>query len=150
MLKLEINNETGTRVVKKPFAELVSKFDKVLNKVVKEKIGKQGGLIDLVFIDDETMKAMNGEYRKKNSPTDVLTFAYLEITDYEEDDGDIIVADIFISVDTAKRQAKEKKHSIKREMEILFVHGLLHAFGFDHNNDEEEAEMEGWAKKVLG
>ena len=102
-----------------------------------------------MLIDDATIKAMNKEYRKKDSPTDVMSFAYLEVTDYKKEKGDVIVGDIFISDDTAKKQAKEKGHSLKKELEILFVHGLLHCFGFDHRTDKEEAEMEKWAKKIL-
>jgi probable rRNA maturation factor len=150
MLKLELTNETKSKVGKKSFSDRTKKFYKTLKKVIDGKLSGCNGLVDLVIVDDDTMKAMNAEYRKKNSPTDVLTFAYLEITEYEDDDeGDVIAADIFISIDTAKAQAKEKGHTILKEMHILFVHGLLHAFGFDHNTDEEEAEMEKWAKKIL-
>mgnify|MGYP003965533001 CR=1 FL=1 len=150
MLKLEITNETKSRISKKTFDELTSKFYKILKKVVDKKLPKKGGLVDLVIINDEAMQAMNLEYREKDSPTDVLTFAYLEVTEHEKEAGDVIAADIFVSVDTAKRQAKEKGHKLQEEMKVLFVHGLLHAFGFDHRNDKEEAEMEKWAKKILG
>ena len=107
------------------------------------------GEIELVFINDRTIQAMNKEYRSKDKPTDVISFAYMEVTDYEKTVGDIMVGDIFISIDTATAQAEEKGHSWKKEVEILFVHGMLHCLGFDHNNDEEEAEMEGWAEKIL-
>ncbi|MEK7548061.1 MAG: rRNA maturation RNase YbeY, partial [Patescibacteria group bacterium] len=63
--------------------------------------------------------------------------------------GDVISGDIFISVDTAKKQAKENGHSLETELAVLFVHGLLHLFGFDHKTGREEAEMERWARKVL-
>ena len=149
MLKLEVNNESGARIVKKSFQGLCKSFEVVLAKVIDKKLKGRDGLVDLVFIDDKMMKAMNSEYRKKDSPTDVLTFAYLDVTDYEKDEGDVIVADIFISVDTIKRQAKEKGHSNLKEMQIMFVHGLLHAFGFDHKNNKAEKEMNKWAKKVL-
>lgn len=149
MLKFDFTNETKDKIPKAPFKRLADKFYVVMKKRIDEKLLKRNGLIDLVIIDDAAIKSMNTEYRKKNSPTDVITFAYLEITDYAEEKGDVIAGDIFISVDTAKMQAKEKGHSLQKEMEILFVHGLLHSFGFDHKTDKEEAEMEKWAKKVL-
>lgn len=135
----------------KVFVELTKKFEKVMKKRIAEKIKKRDGGVDLVFVDDAKIQEMNLEYRKKDSPTDIISFAYLEVTEYEDwqESEDIIVGDIFISVETAKRQAKEHKHSLEKEMQILFVHGMLHLFGFDHKTDAEEKEMEGWAKKIL-
>lgn len=149
MLHLEITNETATRIEKTQFKKLVEKTNKTLKKLINEKLFKRDGQIELIFIDDVRIKAINKEYRKKNAPTDVISFAYLEVTDYENQEGEVIVGDIFISIDTAKKQAKEKGHTLKMEMAILFVHGLLHLFGFDHQTDAEEDEMEGWAKKIL-
>lgn len=150
MLNFEFTNETKARIGKPSYKKLLDKTYKLLKKPIDEKLFKRDGQIDLVFIDDEKMQDLNLEYRKKNSSTDVISFAYLEVTDYENQEGTVIIGDIFISVDTAKKQAKEHGHSIKKEMEILFVHGLLHLFGFDHQTDKEEAEMEKWAKKILG
>ncbi len=149
MIYFGITNETSKRIVKKSLQERGAHFYKVLKKIVDKKLFNRDGEIDLVLVDDSTIKAMNKEYRGKNKPTDVISFAYLEVTEYEKVEGNIVVGDIFISLDTAARQAKEKKHSLKKEIEILFVHGMLHLFGFDHQNDKEEAEMEGWAAKVL-
>lgn len=149
MLKLSINRETKCRVTNKAFSSILQKFEKVMKSVINAKLAKRAGTVDLVLMDDEAIAGLNAEYRGKKGPTDVITFAYLEVTEYAEVDGEVAVADVFISVDTAKKQAKEKKHSLEREMMVLFVHGMLHAFGFDHNTDEEEEEMEGWAKKVL-
>lgn len=149
MLILEFTNETKQKIEKDLFEKLIQDSFKVLEKHIKGLIGKRNGGIDLVLVNDSAIQQLNKDYRKKNKPTDVISFAYLEVTEYKKEKGDIIVGDIFISLDTAKKQAKEKGHSLKEELEFLFVHGLLHLFGFDHNTDEEEAEMEGWAKKIL-
>lgn len=149
MLKFDFTNETGQKFSKAVFKKLGDRFYKVLKAHVNKKLLKRNGSIELVIVDDAAIQELNREYRKKNKPTDVISFAYLEVTKYEKEWGDVIVGDIFISVDTAKRQAKEKGHSLEKEMEILFVHGMLHCFGFDHRNDKQEAEMEKWAKKVL-
>lgn len=150
MLKFDFTNETGQNFPKTVFGKLVDRFYKVLKGHVDKKLLKRNGNIELVLVDDKVIQELNREYREKNKPTDVISFAYLEVTDYKKEKGDVIVGDIFISVDTAKRQAKKKGHGLKKEMEILFVHGMLHCFGFDHKNDKQEAEMELWAKKVLG
>lgn len=149
MLKLDFTNETKVKIEKPVFSLLTKRFYQVLKGVVDKKLHNRHGLIDLVLIDDPTMHGMNKEYRRKNSPTDVISFAYLEITEYEKGKGDVIAGDIFLSVDTARKQAKEKGHALKQELQFLFVHGLLHCFGFNHKTDRQEKEMNGWAKKIL-
>jgi probable rRNA maturation factor len=148
MLKLEISNSTKDKLGKKFFEDLVVRFEKIMKKRVVEYLGKRDGAVDLVLVGDCKIRSLNRDYRKKDKVTDVISFAYLEVTDYVQAPGDVIVGDIFISIPTAKRQAKGNKHSLKKELEVLFVHGMLHLFGFDHNNDAEEKEMEGWAKKI--
>ena len=149
MLKFSFTNTTKETVSEVFFLKYVKQFERVLKGVLEKYMLGRNGTLDLILIDDKEMQKMNRDYRKKDSPTDVISFAYLEVTEYEQEKGDIIVGDIFISVDTAKKQAKEKGHDLKREMAILFIHGLLHVFGFDHNSDKEEKEMEKWAKKIL-
>ena len=149
MLKFGFENETKAKISKAFFKKYLDRLYQVMKKEIDKKLFKRDGQLDLVLIGDKRIREMNKQYRKKDTATDVISFAYLEVTDYGKDPGDIIVGDIFISVDTAKRQAIEKEHDLKKELAILFVHGLLHCMGFDHNTDEEEAEMEGWAKKVL-
>ncbi|PIR54672.1 rRNA maturation RNase YbeY [Candidatus Peregrinibacteria bacterium CG10_big_fil_rev_8_21_14_0_10_36_19] len=149
MLYFNFINETNRKVQKSNLMQLVDKTYVVMKSYVDKKLKGLDGQFDCIIVDDKTIHKINKEHRHKDKPTDVITFAYLEVTDWETVEEGLVVGDIFISIDTAERQAKEKGHSLKREIEILFVHGVLHALGFDHNNDEEEAEMEGWAKKIL-
>ncbi len=148
MLKFNFVNETKSKQSKKFFEDIVKKLHKVLKAKIEKLLMKRNGLIDLVLTDDRTIKALNHEYRGENKATDVISFAYLEVTEYKKEKGDIIVGDVFISIDTAKKQAKAHKHDLKRELEVLFVHGLLHLFGFDHKTKKQEKEMEKWAKKI--
>lgn len=149
MLKFGFANETKEKIGRAFFKKYVEKLYDVLKPRIDKKLIGRDGQIDLVLISDRRIRLMNKEYRKKDAPTDVISFAYLEVTEFAGESGDVVVGDIFISVDTAKRQAKEKGHGLKNELSILFVHGLLHCFGFDHRTDKEEAEMEKWAKKIL-
>jgi len=57
---------------------------------------------------------LNHEYRGENKATDVISFAYLEVTEYKKEKGDIIVGDVFISIDTAKKQEKEMEKWAKK------------------------------------
>lgn len=149
MLNFGFTNETKEKTSKTPYKKLLDKFYKTLKSKIDKKLLGRDGQIDLIFVSDDTIKNLNKEYRDINEPTDVISFAYLEVTEFEKTRGEIIVGDIFISIDTSKRQAKEKGHSLKKELEILFVHGLLHLFGFDHKTKKLETEMEKWAKKIL-
>jgi len=149
MLKLTVINETKAKISKKIFEDVFGRFSKILREKIDKKLGKKTGFVDLVINNDKSMHTLNLEYRGKDKPTDVIAFAYLEVTDYKKEKGDIIVGDIFISVDTAKRQAKERGATLKSELEILFTHGLLHLFGFDHKTQKQETEMESWAKKII-
>lgn len=61
------------------------------------------------------------------------------------------LGDVVISLDTAKRQANEHEVTLRQELDLLLVHGLLHLIGFDHEiSREEERRMRRWEKKLLG
>lgn len=89
--------------------------------------------VSIVFVGDDEMKSLNRKYRGKNKTTDVLTFPA------EDDDspgGSRQLGDIVISIDQAKRQAADEGHSLAAEVRYLIVHGLLHAYGHDHETDD--------------
>ena len=137
MTRLDFSNESGVRIQRKIFEDVFDVFTKMF---------KNKGGITLVLVDDKAIKKINSKWRKKNKTTDVISFAYLEGKKMPLLG---VIGDIFISMDTANRQAKEHKHSLEKELQILFTHGLLHVFGFDHQNYSQEKEMEKWAKKIL-
>ncbi len=149
MLKLTTIYEVECDISEDVFSNIVAAFNKVLKDLIKDKLGDRNGLVDFVVVDDKSIHKINKEYRGKDKPTDVISFAYLEVLDYENEPGDVVTGDIFISLDTAKNQAEDNGHDLEREMIILFTHGLLHVLGFDHNTDEEEEEMESWAAKIM-
>ena len=78
--------------------------------------------LSVAFVDDATMRALNRKFRGKNTTTDVLTFP----------------DEIVISLDQARRQARDEKHSLATEVRYLIAHGILHALGYDHETDEGE------------
>ena len=150
MLKFLFSNETAVAVNKVIFVKIVAVFEKTLAAGVKRVLGDQKGEISLTLADDKKIKFLNSKYRKIDKPTDVLSFAYIEGKKMATSKNAAVQAgDIFISVDMAKRQAKEHAHSLEKELCVLFTHGLLHLFGFDHKNSLEEAKMEKFSKKIL-
>ena len=78
--------------------------------------------LSIAFVDDATMRALNRKFRHRNKTTDILTFP----------------DEIVISLDQARRQARDEKHSLATEVRYLIVHGVLHALGYDHETDHGE------------
>lgn len=145
MIKLNFKNEVSVKVERILFEGLLRKACEVLGKDVCGIIGD--GEVSLTLVGDKQMRELNKDYRGIDKATDVLSFAYLEEEIPQE--GEVSIGDIFISIETADRQALEKGHDLEKELSVLFVHGILHLFGFDHGNDEEEKEMEELAEKIL-
>jgi probable rRNA maturation factor len=90
------------------------------------------GQIEVLLADDLTLRRLNKSFRGKNKPTDVLSFPTpAEIADTH-------AGDLAISLETAARQAATYGHSLRDEVRILLLHGLLHLSGLDHETDNGE------------
>lgn len=107
--------------------------------------------VSVVLSSDEYIHELNRQYRGKDCPTDVLSFALNEGEEVEVIDGpeEVLLGDIIISLDTAARQAEEYGHSLERELAYLTVHGMLHLLGYDHMNEEEKQEMRQEEEHIL-
>lgn len=92
------------------------------------------------------MQWYNHAYRRKDSPTDVLSFPVNEVTQ----EGRHFLGDILISVERAAKQAAARKHSLDRELQILMLHGMLHLLGYDHETDSGEMDrLESKLRRAL-
>lgn len=89
------------------------------------------GEVDVLLSDNATLRRLNKTFRGKNKPTDVLSFPAAE-------NDQNIAGDLAISLETAARQAAAYGHSLRDEIRILFLHGLLHLSGMDHETDQGE------------
>jgi probable rRNA maturation factor len=102
----------------------------------------RGRGISCLITSDAEVRRMNKQYRKKNHATDVLSFPSAE--------GNGFAGDLAISIDRARVQAAEQRHSLENELCILMLHGALHLAGMDHEKDAGEmarAEMR-WRQKL--
>ncbi|RHW41022.1 rRNA maturation RNase YbeY [Neobacillus notoginsengisoli] len=133
--------------------EAVSKLESLLNFAAKQLRVEEGSEVSVTFVGNERIHEINREYRKKDAPTDVISFPM-----EEPGEGEIeiigaglprILGDIIISIPKTEEQAKEYGHSFMRELGFLAVHGFLHLLGYDHETDEEEAEMFSLQKGIL-
>jgi len=110
-----------------------------LRRVVVETVRRSegpDGEVHVLLTDDDEIRRLNRQYRKIDRTTDVLSFP----------DGDplpsggVLLGQIVISLDAARRQAAELGHDVVRELEELVLHGTLHLLGHDHERDEGEMD----------
>jgi len=93
--------------------------------------------VELLIVDDSTMRNLNSEHRDKDKSTDVLSFP-LEAPFTEQSIFGLPLGSIIISSTFVKKEAKTLKHSEQDELSLLFIHGMLHLLGFDHEVDNGE------------
>ena len=98
------------------------------------------------FVDAGEGRALNRDYRGKDYATNVLTFAYND--ESAEDDG-IVRADIVLCTEVLLREAAEQQLTPEQHAAHLVVHGVLHAQGYDHEDDDDAAEMEQLETEIL-
>ena len=114
--------------------DLINETDLLVDTDLLEKIAEDltQRQIELIITDNQGITALNKQHRDKNEPTDVLSFPM----------GDTIphtpLGVIVISKEFVEEKAREFGHTNQEELTLLFIHGLLHLIGFDHENDNGE------------
>ena len=124
---------------------------KRIREVVKEilkDLGYQKWEVSILLVDDQQIKKLNKEYLGRSRPTDVISFSQIE--------GECshinthLLGDVVISVETAKRQAKENNIILQDEITFLLIHGILHLLGYDHEGSvKKEREMKAKERELL-
>ena len=134
MIKTNLIKEVELEII--DIKKIIKKIAKKINKVEKIK-GKH--TISFILVDSDKIWEINKEYRKIDSPTDVISFAAID----DSIDGSIPeeMGDIFICKERVLSQAEEYGHSVLREFAFLCTHGIYHLLGYDHQNAEEERVM---------
>ena len=131
-LKTNIQNYFNTE----DYSELIENISKHASNLFQ----LSNESINVVFVSNKKIQELNNTYRNKDYATDVLTFPNGENHQ---------LGDIIISIEKCQEQANEYNHSFNRELGFLFVHGLLHTLGYDHQTKEEEDEMTSLQERVL-
>jgi probable rRNA maturation factor len=149
LVKKILSDLDSRRKFKHPFplAPVTITKDKVLQPLA----------LSIAFVDDQAIQSLNKSFRGKDKPTDVLSFSQLEggpegfsanspVLPFTLPLGDII-----ISLDTAERQALQHNTTFDEEILRLLIHGVLHLFGYDHDNvpEEDAIEMEAEEKVMF-
>lgn len=131
----------------------ISLIENILSFAARKLNVESGSEISITFVTNEKIQEINRDYRDKNQPTDVISFAMEELGEGEVKvvgaNQPRILGDIIISVQRAKEQAEEYGHSFMRELGFLAVHGFLHLMGYDHESEEEEKIMFSLQRELL-
>ena len=106
----------------------------------------QNGILNIALLSDDEIQALNRDHRGIDSTTDVLSFHYSD--DFSELDPTDTAGEIILSESRIISQALEHGHTSQKECEILVLHSILHIIGFDHETDEEYAEMWWYEEKL--
>lgn len=125
----------------------------VVHKITTSLLDITGHLdytISVVLVDDKTITELNSRYRQKHQPTNVLSFPFLDGTEPEFSHLAIQdLGDIFISVETALKEAKEFNQTLLERLSWLITHGFLHLIGYDHEISDVEAERMYAKEQIL-
>jgi probable rRNA maturation factor len=115
--------------------------------------------MSLVLADDALVQTLNRDYRDKDKPTNVLSFALLDGSDDSDDDTDdvlareegmpILIGDVILAFETVQREALEQGKSFGDHLTHLVIHGVLHLLGYDHQSDPDADRMERLETSIL-
>ncbi|MEK9657698.1 MAG: rRNA maturation RNase YbeY [bacterium] len=120
--------------------EINENFESFVKNVLKEK-DIHTGIIDIRFVNETEICRLHKEYLGQESVTDIVTF---NLGDQESP-----MADLYICYEQAKRQAKQYKQSLEKELKRLIIHGILHCCGYDDIKEEDRERMENEQEKLL-
>ena len=151
-----VNRQRNVRLARKPLEVFLLR--------VKKELGVEESEVTICFVSDAEIAGMNERFRKKNGPTDVLSFParnggsarsrkgeeiYTEgAKDTESTEKslgrrrsratEVYLGDIAIAPETARRYAKKNGRSLNSELRVLILHGVLHLLGYNHETDQGE------------
>ena len=103
---------------------------------------------NVILVSNNEIKEINKNYRNKDAVTDVISFALEDDKNFIFSDHRIL-GDIYISLEQTKKQAEDYGHSLKREINFLALHGLLHLLGYDHMTNDDEKIMFRKQEEIL-
>ena len=129
-------------------------LNKIAEKTLEVAKFKKPTEISLVIVGEKRIRLLNKKFRGIDMITDVLSFGDEEVKSgsakfISPPNKIIYLGEIFICYSQAIKQVKQKKHSVKKEMAILLIHGILHLLGYDHKGNYEDSEMKNIEERVL-
>ena len=128
-------------------------FEKIVRQTLKYEEFDEECEVSISLVTNEEIRQINKQFREIDKETDVLSFPQLtfEEGEYAEvnENDEIVLGDIIISLEKARQQAEEYGHSLERELAFLTAHSMLHLLGYDHMEKDEEEDMFRRQKEIL-
>jgi len=133
-LILEVNNLSGCNFDEK---KLKLTVEKTINKTRWTNFFKKDVFVSAGFISEQEIQKINKQYRDKDYPTDILSFANFESADDLEKskEENIFLGELLICLPDIQKYCQKKDISFEREFYKVFSHGILHLLGFNHNKE---------------
>jgi probable rRNA maturation factor len=138
-----------------------NKIKKISDFLFKKLESEESSELNVVFIGSEEIKDVNNKYRSIDKKTDVLSFSYLDdkkifgfIDDaesFKDEFGFFTVGEILICPSVAQENIKvyNKGWDLEKEIIFLIIHGLLHIYGYDHEEEDKKKKMEQKQEEML-
>lgn len=143
VIHVDIHNRTRKKIPCSIFSKLLPEAGSQLLKQKRISTSKNYH-IELNLVGLHAMQVLNRQYHHKNRPTDVVSLSY-----FTPSMKDAFVGEIFLCVPFARQQAKKIGQPFFEELRFLFIHGLLHCFGYDHKKPREEEHMKQLTYRIL-
>ena len=132
-----VSRKAGNKIPRREIKEIALK--------VLELVQQDQAELSLALVDNKEIQVLNALFRKKDAPTDVLSFP----ADDRSALGSRLLGDVIISVEKASQQAKERRRSLHEEIVTLLIHGILHLIGYDHERSARDARIMGRLEKKI-
>jgi len=144
--QIDISMEAGDWPQEARLLELVSAGVEAAARIADLKWPDDAEL-SVLFTDNKTMADINGQWRNKPIPTNVLSFPGGDIAIGEP--SEVMIGDLVFAFETVIEEAKDQAKTFEDHLTHLVVHGFLHLFGYDHLNDKQAEQMETLERHVL-
>lgn len=102
-----------------------------------------------MLTDDDAIRALNRDFREADVPTDVLSFPLADPDSLRDPSAALFLGEIYISLETARTQARAARRPYAREVAHLTIHGLLHLMGHDHHTAAATRKMKAMERRIL-
>lgn len=148
MLKLEYYNETVIPLSEVVFEQILDLINENFNNLFPKEMDKRKTYyISFTLVDDAIIQKLNKDHRGKDEPTDVVSLGYLDADEFPGQSD--VAGEIFISYETAEKQAHDNYIEVLDELKFLFVHGILHILGYEHQSEEDFQTMMNLTNEIL-
>ena len=114
--------------------------------IVREKVSGRDGKLSVLVTNNSIISKINKRFLGREGSTNVISFSYLN---GDVNGEELYVGDIVISVEKAEEEAANSGITIRERFSHLFIHGLLHIYGYDHEMERERVVMESLEEEIL-